>query len=157
MAPDKHSSGDMGVTYQTLQEIDPAIKSLVDASNAARKKAYCPYSKFQVGAALLLKDGTVVHGCNVENVSYGLSICAERTAAVKAISEGRTDFEAIAVCAVMESHPVSPCGACRQFLAEFNPNLQIYLHNPTTDQVVLTSLAHLLPMSFDQLKTQLNV
>ena len=90
----------------------------------ARGRAYAPYSRFPVGAALLLADGTVVQGCNVENASYGLAACAERTAMWKAISEGRTGFVAIAITA-REGEGAPPCGSCRQVLHEFAPNLRV--------------------------------
>ena len=91
----------------------------------ARRHAYAPYSKFRVGAALLAADGTVVHGCNVENASLGLSICAERNAMWKAVSMGLRDFVAVAVTAE-PNHGGSPCGACRQVLHEFAPDLMVY-------------------------------
>ena len=95
---------------------------LIIQSVEARKLAYAPYSKFLVGAALLTSDGKVFTGCNVENTSYGLSICAERTAICKAVSEGHQSFEAIAIAA----HPfASPCGACRQFIVEFGKEIKV--------------------------------
>jgi cytidine deaminase len=84
----------------------------------ARKRAYAPYSKFQVGAALLFANGRIVEGANVENASYGLSICAERTAIFAAVTSGAKDLEAVAVC-TDASPPSAPCGACRQVLYEF--------------------------------------
>ena len=91
----------------------------------ARTHAYAPYSRFRVGAALLTTDGRVIHGCNVENASFGLSICAERNAMWKALSEGERSFAAIAVTAE-PGHGASPCGACRQVLHEFAPHLRVY-------------------------------
>jgi cytidine deaminase len=85
-----------------------------------RRNAYAPYSNFRVGAALLTKDGNVFTGCNVENISFGLTICAERAAVVAAIAAGATDFVAIAIVSDSAT-PVSPCGACRQVLSEFVP------------------------------------
>lgn len=103
---------------------DQLIQEAIDA----RKFAYTPYSHFQVGAALLA-DGKVYSGCNIENASYGLTNCAERTAVFKAVSEGVTRIEAIAVVADTEG-PVSPCGACRQVLAEFcDRETKVYLTN----------------------------
>lgn len=103
-----------------------------------------------MGAALLPSDPeeseNLILGCNVENVSYGLTICAERTAIVKGVAEGRKGFKAVAVCAVSgDDSLVPPCGACRQFLCEFNPKMSIYLYNPKTGQVGVTSLEQLLP------------
>ena len=90
----------------------------------ARSKAYCPYSNYHVGAALLCSDGTVFTGCNVENASYPCSICAERVAGGKAVSEGHRDFAAIAVVGSGEGI-CTPCGMCRQFLSEFNPRMDV--------------------------------
>src|SRR4051812_19314839 len=92
-------------------------KKLLAAAKAAQRNAHAPYSKFRVGAALLTKSGKIYTGCNVENASYGLTICAERVAITKAVSDGHRHFQAIAV--VCPSRQPTPCGACRQFLAEF--------------------------------------
>ena len=101
---------------------EASYSALIEAALEARKKAYAPYSNFLVGAALLATDGTVFTGCNVENSSYGLCICAERTAICKAVSDGYQEFEAIAVAATPFA---SPCGACRQFLAEFGTDIKV--------------------------------
>ncbi|XP_060599561.1 cytidine deaminase-like [Ruditapes philippinarum] len=106
------------------------VKSLVKASHEAKNNSYSPYSKFRVGAALLCQDGTVIKGCNVENASYGLSICAERTALVKAISDGHKQFKAIAIASDMSSSMIAPCGACRQFLVEFGVDWDVYMTKP---------------------------
>src|SRR6476646_985266 len=90
----------------------------------ARLRAYAPYSGFLVGAALSLEDGQVVSGCNIENVSFGLTICAERVCAAKAVEQGAKHFQALVIVADTET-PIVPCGACRQFLAEFAPSLVI--------------------------------
>lgn len=120
---------------------------LLEASISAREKAYVPYSKFPVGAALLTKDGEVIQGCNIENASFGLTNCAERTAIFKAVSEGKKEFVAIAVSGDTEG-PVSPCGACRQVLAEFcEPNMPVYLTN-LKGNVLETTVAQLLPGAF---------
>ena len=93
-------------------------ESLITAAIAARLRAYAPYSQFQVGAALLAADGRVFTGCNVENLSYGLTICAERNAVFAAVAAGVKEFTAIAIVADTRE-PISPCGACRQVMAEF--------------------------------------
>ena len=94
------------------------IKNLIDHAIVAREKTYSPYSRFGVGAALLCEDGIIYEGCNIENASYGLTNCAERTAIFKAVSEGRTKFKALAVVADTDG-TCSPCGACRQVISEF--------------------------------------
>ena len=101
-----------------------SMTELMREAVKARGCAYAPYSRFPVGAALLLADGSVVPGCNVENASYGLAACAERTAMWKAVSEGKTDFVAIAITA-REGEGAPPCGSCRQVLHEFAPHLRV--------------------------------
>lgn len=98
--------------------------NLIASAKKARNRAYAPYSKFKVGAALLTASGKVYTGCNVENASYGLTICAERVAATKAISEGEKDFRALAI-AGEKGKKIVPCGACLQFLVEFSSSLVI--------------------------------
>jgi len=120
---------------------------LIEESKKAREKAYVPYSKFQVGAALLTEDGEIFHGCNIENAGYSMTNCAERTAMFKAVSEGHRKFAAIAVTADTEG-PVSPCGACRQVMAEFcSKDMPVYLTNLKGD-VLETTVGELLPGSF---------
>jgi cytidine deaminase len=122
---------------------------LVAAARAARRLAYAPYSNYQVGAALLTEDGAVVTAANVENASYGLSICAERVAATAAVAGGHRRFAAIAVV-VGGTEPASPCGACRQVLYEFppGPDLQVICAAEQGDQVEVTTLGALLPGAF---------
>lgn len=121
--------------------------ALVSAATAAREKAFAPYSGFRVGAALLAEDGTVISGCNVESASYGLTICAERVALVKAISEGHKVFRRVAVVAdTVELTP--PCGACRQMLWEFAPDATVVLANLRGDSRTYT-VRELLPHGFD--------
>lgn len=104
------------------------IQELIEKAKEARKYAYVPYSRFPVGAALLTKDGEIYTGCNVENASYGLANCAERTAVFKAVSEGKREFKAIAV--VGDEKALSfPCGACRQVLYEFGPDMDVIVAN----------------------------
>ncbi|PWK08409.1 cytidine deaminase [Tumebacillus permanentifrigoris] len=120
---------------------------LIDRARSARENAYVPYSKFPVGAALLLDDGRVISGCNIENASYGLSNCAERTAIFKAVSEGKPTIKHIAVIADTDG-PVSPCGMCRQVMAEFcSPETPVTLTNLKND-VLETTVGELLPFAF---------
>ncbi len=116
---------------------------LVSAALAVRNHAYAPYSKFAVGAALLTSDGEVFVGCNVENLSFGLTMCAERVAVGSALAAGKRSFDCIAIASDSKV-PVSPCGACRQVLAEFAPNLAI-ISATTAGVVEELSLAELLP------------
>ncbi|RAL25863.1 cytidine deaminase [Thermoflavimicrobium daqui] len=123
------------------------MNDLIQKAFEARKKAYVPYSKFPVGAALIAEDGTVFLGCNIENASYGLTNCAERTAIFKAVSEGHTKFKGLAVIADTPG-PVSPCGACRQVIAEFcEPDMKVWLTN-LNREVTETTVTELLPGSF---------
>ncbi|KAF0299641.1 Cytidine deaminase [Amphibalanus amphitrite] len=123
------------------------VRRLVDASLAARSHSYSPYSQFPVGAALLCADGRIVTGCNVENASFGLTNCAERTAVYKAVSEGLRQFSAVAIAAEMGDKFVGPCGACRQVLAEFNAEMPVILAKPNGD-ISRTNMRDLLPMAF---------
>ena len=116
---------------------------LLSSARAARDQAYAPYSRFAVGAALRAKNGRVFSGCNVENLSFGLTICAERNAIFSAISAGEREFEAIAIVADSKS-PVTPCGACRQVMAEFAPALLICCGN-LDGQTFESDLRQLLP------------
>jgi cytidine deaminase len=111
----------------------------------AAKSAYAPYSRFRVGAALLCEDGTVILGCNVENRSFGLTICAERTAITKAISEGQHCFMALAIATPDSETPVGPCGACRQVLSEFMPPEAPVRFGGSTPDRVDTTIGELLP------------
>jgi cytidine deaminase len=115
------------------------------AAEGYRTMAYAPYSKFLVGAALLMDDGSVIGGCNVENASYGISLCAERIAMGNAVSAGKRNPLAIAVAGTAASL-CSPCGACRQFLAEFNPNIEVLLMK--SGEIFPLRLEELLPYQF---------
>ena len=122
-------------------------RELADLAYAMLEKSYVPYSKFPVGAALLCADGTVFTGCNVENAAYGSTICAERTALVKAVSEGhRDDFVRLAVVGNSKDY-CWPCGACRQMLYEFAPGLELLVARGDHDYVKLP-LKDLLPHGF---------
>jgi len=122
-------------------------KKWIEQAYDAMKSAYVPYSKFPVGAALITEDEVVYKGCNIENSSYGLSNCAERTAIFKAVSEGEKNFKALVVTGKTEG-PISPCGACRQVIAEFcDPKMPVYLTN-TDGALFETTVEKLLPGAF---------
>ena len=121
--------------------------TLVSAATEAREKAFAPYSGFRVGAALLAEDGTVVSGCNVESASYGLTICAERVALVKGISDGHRRFTRVAVVADTD-RLTPPCGACRQLLWEFAPDATVILAN-LKGATAEFAMRDLLPHGFD--------
>ena len=121
-------------------------KELMAEADRARARAYAPYSRFAVGAALLTADGRVIHGCNVENASYGLSVCAERNAVWKAVSEGHHDFVAIAITA-RQGHGAPPCGSCRQVLHEFSPKTMVYWRD-ARGRIIRRRLDSLLPLAF---------
>jgi cytidine deaminase len=121
-------------------------RSLFDAALNARRNAYAPFSRFTVGAALIDATGMIHVGCNVENASYGLTVCAERVALLSAVASGRQGFLGLAVAA---AEGPTPCGACRQVLAEFCQDLPIWLIDAQRpDRVVETSLQELLPLRF---------
>lgn len=121
---------------------------LIEAAVQVRERAYAPYSHFAVGAALRGKSGRIYTGANVENASFPLTICAERAALFKAVSEGEREFDAIAV---VTSSGATPCGACRQVLAEFAPRLRVIVADLAAHSSVF-SIAELLPHSFDARK-----
>lgn len=128
--------------------MDQAVrKKLVEEALAARENAYVPHSGYPVGAALLTSDGTVFRGVNVENASYGLAICAERSAIAAAVTDGHRVFQAIAIAT---ENGGSPCGACRQVLAEFNPDLPVLLvSSQQPDRIVEKDMSTLLPDQFE--------
>lgn len=122
-------------------------RDLLEQAKHARENAYVPYSNFKVGAALLTEDGEVVTGCNIENASYGLTNCAERTAIFKRVSEGKNGIRKIAVVADTP-RPVPPCGMCRQVMAEFcSPDTKVILGNLKGESKE-TTVGELLPFSF---------
>lgn len=129
--------------------MDPkTAQELVNQAIEAREKAYAPYSKFKVGAAILTKNGTVFLGCNIENASYGATICAERSAVCNMIANGGADPIAIAICYSEEEFAV-PCGICRQVLSEFSPKGDLVILMAKTDGSYReTTLSALLPSSF---------
>ena len=126
---------------------DTSISRLVEAALAARQLAYAPYSNFLVGAAVLAEDDKITTGANVENASYGLTICAERVAVTAAVAAGVRAIKAVAIATIGGA---SPCGACRQVLAEFGGAMQVFLvdvDNPS--EVQQTNLSELLPEQFE--------
>ncbi|XP_045856662.1 cytidine deaminase isoform X1 [Meles meles] len=140
------------------------VQRLLLSCREAKKSAYCPYSHFPVGAAILTRDGRIFSGssssplqcpsraapykgCNVENICYPLGVCAERTAIQKAISEGHREFRAIAISSDLQDDFISPCGACRQVMREFGTNWAVYMTKPDGTYVVRTVL-ELLPSPF---------
>lgn len=135
-----------GRVKQDFTNMDNKTKqTLIQLACDARKTAYAPYSHYQVGSALLTTRGAVFQGCNVENASYGLGCCSERVAMFKAISEGITEFVAIAV---VTRDGGFPCGACRQVMNEFNPNLVVLIGDENGHLVKETTLSCLLPDAF---------
>lgn len=125
---------------------EKSVKQLIEAAREAREKAYCPYSKFKVGAALLAESGKIYTGVNVENASYGLTNCAERTALFKAVSEGERKFKAIAV--VLDAPDFgAPCGACRQVIYEFGRNMDVIMATVSGKYKIMKA-DELLPLAF---------
>jgi cytidine deaminase len=122
------------------------VAELLRAAREVQARAYAPFSKFAVGAALLAEDGRVFTACNVENSSYGLSVCAERAAVAAAVAAGALRFRAVAIV-VSGDKPATPCGACRQVLVEFSPDMTVILGAPDGSHS-LTTAAELLPGFF---------
>lgn len=121
-------------------------EKLIEEARRASQKAYAPYSGFKVGCALLTEDGQVYTGCNVENATYGATICAERVAVSKAVSDGQLKFSQIALYTETD-HPVTPCGICRQVLHEFAPEVTV-ISACKTEEVQKFKLSDLLPYAF---------
>ncbi len=135
-----------GRERQDYKNMDSKTKqTLIQLAREARRTAYAPYSHYQVGSALLTNRGAIFQGCNVENASYGVGCCSERVAMFKAISEGVTDFVAIAV---VTRDGGFPCGACRQVMNEFNPNMVVLIGDENGHLVKETTLSCLLPDAF---------
>lgn len=122
------------------------MDALIEQAKSARQNSYSPYSRFAVGVALECEDGTIVTGANVENASYGLSICAERVALVKAVSQGKRKFKRMAIVTDLPA-PAPPCGMCRQMLIEFAPDLVLVLAN-LKGEFETVPLSVLLPKAF---------
>lgn len=128
-----------GITLST------ADRELVNLALAVRERAYAPYSNYLVGAALRATDGRIFTGCNVENAAYPSTLCAERTALVKAVSEGAREFNTIAVVAKAKA---GPCGGCLQMLIEFAPDLHFYMADPDGNVSISVSMKELMPYGF---------
>ena len=124
----------------------PNLEYLKEKALEAKSKAYAPYSKFNVGCALVTMDDKIYLGCNVENASYGAGICAERTAIVKAVSDGHRKFKSIAVITDLKE-PATPCGICRQFIREFGLDIVVYCFGMDGTTLIKT-LEEFLPHSF---------
>lgn len=123
---------------------DSEAQQLFEEAKKASENTYSPYSSFPVGAAVLTGDGTIIHGTNVENASFGLTICAERTAVGHAVSVGKKDIKAIAV--YCKATAAAPCGACRQFILEFGGDIVVIFRN--NDELLQRTIQELLPFSF---------
>jgi cytidine deaminase len=122
------------------------LERLREAARTASQSAYCPYSKFRVGAAVLTSTGEIISGCNVENASYGLTICAERNAVFQMVARGLTSIRAVVVYTPTQA-PTSPCGACRQVINEFGPDAEIYSFCDGAE-IISRGLSGLLPDAF---------
>lgn len=127
--------------------MDIDSKLLVKRASEAKALAYAPYSNFRVGACALTSDGTLVTGANIENASYGLSMCAERVALFRAYAKGKRNIVALAVSANTEE-PISPCGACRQVISELAEGAKVYLANKDGSKIKVMTVEELLPYSF---------
>ena len=135
---------DQRAQAEARAEATSAINVLIEVASNTRRNAYAPYSGYRVGAALLTATGNVYAGCNVENAAYSVTICAERAAVVKAISEGEREFDAIAV---VTEDGGTPCGECRQFLHEFGAHIAVIVAD-THGHYTLTTVGELLPNAF---------
>ena len=143
----KHRGGGKPPPYTMGEGIILTPEKLCEKAIGAMAHAYAPYSGYKVGAALLCADGTVYQGCNIENASYSPTVCAERTAIFKAVSEGYRDFKRIAIAGRSEDFCV-PCGVCRQVMMEFAPDLEVICLNGKGEAKHFT-LNELLPYGFD--------
>ncbi|XP_015606802.1 uncharacterized protein LOC107273277 [Cephus cinctus] len=133
-------------TIVSSEHLDEDIRELVREATIVRERAYAPYSNFKVGAALRGENGTIFKGCNVENSAYPAGVCAERAALFQAVTEGQKKFKAVVV--VASGNFTSPCGICRQALAEFGDMLVYLVPANNPQQILKTSIKELLPMAF---------
>uniref|UniRef100_A0A1L8DXQ1 Cytidine deaminase n=1 Tax=Nyssomyia neivai TaxID=330878 RepID=A0A1L8DXQ1_9DIPT len=137
------------ITTVEFKTLDKDVQELITAAIDARTRAHCPYSNFPVGAAIRTKCGQIFKGCNIESCTHTPSICAERTAIAKAVSEGYKEIVAVAVIGQQEKAFTTPCGVCRQFMSEFaEKDIPIYVAKPAAITVMVTSLFKLLPHRF---------
>lgn len=131
-----------------FSDLEPDIQTLIKKSIAVREHAYSPYSKIKIGAAILCSNGTISTGCNVENASYPVGTCAERVAIGNAVSKGNMNFKALAVGAdKIHNNFVTPCGFCRQAIAEFG-DIPVYMSTPDMKNVLRVTVSNLLPYAF---------
>jgi len=130
------------------------FQKLINKAIEASLNSYAPYSKFSVGSALITKDGTIFTGCNIENASLGLSICAERVAIYKAVSSGYKSFKALAIIGDTDD-PCTPCGACRQVMLEFSPDMEVIMTN-LHQKIKITKAKELLPDMFQGENLKIN-
>ncbi|CAK1587133.1 unnamed protein product [Parnassius mnemosyne] len=139
-----------------FKSLNDTVQNLVRQAVQVRKNAYCPYSNFAVGAAILTQDDSKVYtGCNIENAALTPCICAERAAIPKAVCDGYLKFKMIAIVAHQQESFTAPCGVCRQTLTEFcgsDGDIEIYLSKPAMDKVLCTKLSQLLPLAFRSFK-----
>ena len=138
---------DQSQTIGAFKDLEPELMlELINQAQSAFRQAYVPYSHYPVGSAVLFSSGKIYSGCNVENASYGLTVCAERNAIFQAVAQGERELKGIAIAVPTDAFP-SPCGACRQVIREFAVDCPVILINGT-GQTRLTSLKKLLPESF---------
>jgi cytidine deaminase len=129
---------------------DDQVHHLIAKAQEASLNAYAPYSNFQVGCAILLDDGSIFKGANIENVSYSVTLCAERVALSAVVSQKKTNNIQALIVVTNTNPPSSPCGACRQFMSEFlDPNVSIILSN-NAKEIILTTMGELLPLAFNK-------
>lgn len=133
--------------HGSIHDLDELEQKLVMASIEAKNKAYCPYSKFRVGAAVLTNSGDIIKGCNVENAAFPLCVCAERNAINTAVQNGHRKFTSIAICCDVAGSFKGPCGACRQSIVEFGKDWKVILVKPDLT-IYSTTIQQLLPLSF---------
>lgn len=143
---DSQGNSDAGTVNEQTGLSETTKRQLLSAALEARERGYAPYSSFKVGAAVLTEKGEIFTGCNIENASYSATVCAERVAVFKALSAGHNSIKAIAVVADYPE-PVSPCGICRQVIAEFGPNVDVLMAN-TKGETRTANMKQLLPSTF---------